>query len=55
MLNDKPAPKSGAEEPTSESRAEPGWHLERLEVFRYKAQADTAYLGDETSLPRGLR
>ena len=39
----------------SESRTESGLAAERLEVFRNDTQADTAYLGDETTLPRGLR
>ena len=39
----------------SESRTESGLAAERLEVFRNETQADTAYLGEETTLPRGLR
>ena len=32
-----------------------GQHLERLGAQATESQADTAFLGDETSLPRGLR
>ena len=39
----------------SESRTESGLAAERLEVFRNETQADTAHLGEETTLPRGLR
>ena len=45
---------SGARAP-SESRAESGRHRLRNVSADYDTQADTAYLGDETSLSRGLR
>ena len=39
----------------SESRAESGWHVLRNVILGNETQAATAYLGDETTLPRGLR
>ena len=45
---------SGARAP-SESRTESGRHRLRNVSADHDTQSDTAYLGDETSLPRGLR